>query len=86
MNTVLGAPPQVIRGSFSPLQDECERLVALGINPSSVAATARTLEFDALLIRCFPRMPLGTREALLDGSASLILDQFKQWRVIYAEQ
>lgn len=86
MNAVLGAPAQVVRGLFSPLQDECERLVALGINPSSVAATARMLEFDALLIRCFPLMPLGIREALLDGSASLILDQFKQWRVIYAEQ
>ena len=86
MNTVLGAPPQVIRGSFSSLQDECERLVALGINPLIVAATARQLEFDALLVRCFPRMPLDAREALLDGSATLILDQFKQWRVIYAEQ
>lgn len=86
MNPVLGAPPQVVRGHHSPLQDECERLVALGINPLIVAATARQLEFDALLIRCFPRMPKGMREALLDGSATLIHDQFRQWRVIYAEQ
>lgn len=86
MNTVLGAPPQVVRGSFSPLQDECERLIALGINPSSVVSIARTLEFDALIVRCFPLMPLPVREALLDGSASMVLDHFKQWRVIYAEK
>lgn len=85
MNTVLGAPPQVVRGSFSPLQDECERLVQQGLNPSHIVASARTLEFDALLIRCFPRMPLTARESLLDGSASLIKDQFNNWRLIYAE-
>ena len=73
--------------TFHPktIHDECIVLVNMGLSPVAIVMYARMLNFSSLLLRCFPKMPIATVDSLMTGKASLLLDEYMQWRVAYAE-
>jgi hypothetical protein len=73
--------------TFHPktIHEECVILINMGLSPVAIVMYARMLNFSSLLLKCFPRMPASTVDSLMTGKASLLLDEYMQWRIAYAE-
>jgi len=69
-------------GMDTPLHRECLALMSRGLHPITIVAYARSLECPHMLRTAFPSMPQHTMNCLMEGTASLILDQHYEWIIV----